>query len=87
VIVRLRGRTDLGSTLTETLARYADALLASGSKLVIISDHERVLSQLAIAGVVHTIGSENVYRSDEWLGRTMRRAHADAEAWIAAQPS
>jgi SulP family sulfate permease len=83
VIVRLRGRTDLGSTLTETLGRYAAALEAEGSKLVIISDHPRVLAQLTVAGVAEALGDENLYRSDEWLGHTMRRAHDDAEAWVA----
>lgn len=83
VIVRLRGRTDLGSTLTETLGRYAAALAAEGSKLVIISNHPRVLAQLTVSGVAAALGDENLYRSDEWLGRTMQRAHDDAEAWVA----
>ena len=83
VIVRLRGRKDLGSTLTETLGRYADALRDADSKLVLVTDHERVLDQLAVTGVTRIVGDENIYRSDEWLGRTMRRAHDEAEAWIA----
>jgi SulP family sulfate permease len=83
VIIRLRGRTDLGSTLTDTLARYAESLRAVGSRLVLISDHDRVLGQLAVTGVIDLIGEDSLYRSDEWLGRTMRRAHTDAEAWVA----
>ncbi|MDH4280562.1 MAG: SulP family inorganic anion transporter, partial [Acidimicrobiia bacterium] len=85
IIVRLRGRTDLGSTLTETLGRYADALHAVGSKLVIVTDNNRVLGQLSTTGVIDQIGLENVYRSDEWLGRTARRAHDEARQWVAAQ--
>ncbi len=83
VIIRLRGRSDLGSTLTETLGRYAEALDAVDSKLVLVSDHDRVLDQLAVTGVAAQIGDDNLYRSDEWLGHTMRRAHSDAEEWIA----
>ncbi|MDH3753709.1 MAG: SulP family inorganic anion transporter, partial [Acidimicrobiia bacterium] len=83
VIVRLRGRTDLGSTLTETLGRYAEALRAAGSKLVLISDSQRVRAQLAVTGVKSSIGSGNLYESDEWIGVTMRRAHDDAVAWVA----
>jgi SulP family sulfate permease len=82
VIVRLRGRTDLGSTLTDTLARYTESLQNAGSKLMIISDHDHVLNQLTVAGVTEALGDENLYRSDEWLGRTMRRAHDDATEWI-----
>jgi SulP family sulfate permease len=83
VIVRMRGRTDLGSTLTETLSRYADSLHGADSKLVLISDSRRVHAQLAVTGVTTSIGTENLYESDEWIGATMRRAHQEAEEWIA----
>jgi SulP family sulfate permease len=82
VIIRLRGRTDLGSTLADTLSRYADELMTVDSRLMIISDHERVLAQLDAAGLVSVLGEENLYRSDEWLGKTMRRAYRDAETWV-----
>jgi SulP family sulfate permease len=85
VIVRLRGRKDLGSTLTETLARYAEALDDVGSRLVLVTDDRRVLDQLDATGVSSIVGDDGIYRSDEWLGRTVRRAHADARAWVAAQ--
>ena len=83
VIIRMRGRTDLGSTLTDTLGRYAETLQRANSKLVIISDSHRVQVQLAVTGVAASIGAENLYESDEWLGSTMRRAYQDAEEWIA----
>jgi SulP family sulfate permease len=85
VIVRLRGRTDLGSTLTETLNRYADALKAADSKLVLVSDSQRVRAQLTVTGVTATIGIENIYEADEWLGATLRKAHNDALEWVATQ--
>ena len=83
VIVRLRGRTDLGSTLTETLARYSEALRAADSKLMLVSNNPHVLDQLAVTGVTEEVGDENVYQSDEWLGRAIQRAYQDAQAWIA----
>lgn len=83
VIIRLRGRTDLGSTLTDTLGRYAESLREVGGRLKIISDSDRVRDQLAVTGVATVIGPEHLYESDEWMGATMRRAHADATAWIA----
>lgn len=82
VIVRLRGRSDLGSTLTDTLNRYAESLKAVGSKLVLISDSPRVRNQLSVTGVTDSIGIENLYESNEWLGATARRAHDDALAWV-----
>ena len=35
-----------------------------------------------ITGITDAIGDENLYRSDEWLGKTTRRAYADAQSWI-----
>ena len=84
VIVRLRGRNDLGSTLTEVLGRYGEALDDVDSRLVIITDSEKVLHQLAATGVTDIVGAEDIYTSDEWVGKTLRRAYADAEAWVTA---
>ena len=84
VIVRLRGRNDLGSTLTEVLGRYGESLDDVDSKLVIITDSQKVLEQLAATGVTDIVGSDDIYTSDEWVGKTVRRAYADGEAWVAA---
>lgn len=85
VIVRLRGRTDLGFTLIETLDRYGRALRAVESKLMLITDNERVLEQLAVAGVIESVGPENIYQSDEWIGRTLRRANEHARDWVSSR--
>lgn len=82
VILRLRGFEDLGSTFGEVLRRYATSLSLVGSKLVIVSASDRVHAQLETTGVARRIGSENLYESEEWLGRTLRRAHADAVSWV-----
>ena len=82
VILRLRGRTDLGSTFTDVLRRYAQALAACGSKLVIVSAGERIQEQLRVSGVTSLITPENIYAGDERVGATLKRAYADAEAWI-----
>jgi SulP family sulfate permease len=83
VILRLRGRTDLGSTFMDVLRRYAEELNAVDSKLVIISADERIHEQLAVTRVTVAVGSENIYTSDEWVGSTVKRAYADAVAWVA----
>lgn len=85
VILRLRGRTDLGSTFMDVLRRYAEELSGANSKLVIISADEHIHEQLAITRVTAAVGSENIYTSDEWVGATLKRAHADAREWIAAR--
>jgi sulfate permease, SulP family len=82
VILRLRGRTDLGTTFMDVLHRYAEALTATGSRLVIVSASERIQEQLRVTGVTDAIGPDNIYPGDERVGATLKRAYADAAAWI-----
>jgi len=85
VILRLRGRSDLGTTFMDVLHRYAQGLGAAESKLVIVSANDRVQEQLGVTGVTATIGAENVYAGDERVGAALKRANADAIAWVETQ--
>ncbi|MCP4967490.1 MAG: SulP family inorganic anion transporter [bacterium] len=82
VVLRLRGRSDMGTTFLDVLERYGESLKAVGSKLVIVSGDEQLNSQLVVTGVTAVIGSDNIYTSDERVGATVRQAHADALAWV-----
>jgi len=82
VILRLRGRSDLGTTFMDVLHRYAESLMAVGSKLVIVSANERIQEQLAVTGITDLIGADNVYEGDERVGATVKRAYGDATAWV-----
>jgi SulP family sulfate permease len=82
VIVRLRGRSDLGTTFIDVLGRYAQQLASAGSKLVLVSTNERIDEQLAATGIADVVGRENIYRGDERVGATLARARRDAEAWV-----
>jgi SulP family sulfate permease len=82
VILRLRGRSDLGSTFMEVLRRYAEELTAVNSKLVLISADESIHQQLSATGVTDAVGADNIYESGEWVGATLKRAYADAQEWV-----
>ena len=82
VILRLRGRTDLGTTFMDVLRRYAQALTAAGSKLVIVSASERIQEQLRVTGVSDLISPQDIYAGDERVGAALKRAYADATSWI-----
>lgn len=82
MILRLRGRTDLGTSFMDVLHRYVEALTATGSKLVLVSASERIQEQLRVTGVTALVGTENIYTGDERVGATLKRAYADATAWI-----
>jgi len=84
VILRLRGRSDLGTTFMDVLNRYAQHLTAVGSKLVIVSAGERIQEQLSVTGITDLIGTDNIYTGDERVGATLTRAHAEARAWVEA---
>ncbi len=85
VILRLRGRTEVGATFLDVLQSYADAVHAVGSRLVVVSDGERLLAQVAAAGLTDRLGDGGVVRGDARLGAATRSAYEAAHAWVAAQ--
>jgi SulP family sulfate permease len=84
VILRLRGRSDLGTTFMDVLHRYAVALADRGSRLMIVSANDRIIEQLDVTGIMEVIGPDGVYRGDERVGAAVERARTDAEAWVEA---
>ncbi len=82
VILRLRGRSDLGTTFMDVLLRYAQSLDGVGSKLMIASTNVDIEEQLAVTGITAVIGQDSVYRGDERVGATIRQAESDAQAWV-----
>ena len=85
VILRLRERSDIGSTFIDVLRRYAESLADVGSKLVVVSVNEQLAEQFRVTGLTDMIGAENMYRSSERLGAALDEAYTDAQAWIVAQ--
>jgi sulfate permease, SulP family len=85
VVLRLRGRTDLGTTFMDVLHRYATALAAADSKLVLSSVSDRVLEQLRVAGVTDVIAADDLYPGDERVGATLARVHRDALEWMVSR--
>ncbi|MEU8238207.1 SulP family inorganic anion transporter [Actinoplanes missouriensis] len=79
VIIRLRGREQLDTTFLGVVRRYAEALRACDSRLMLVSASERVRRQLRVAGLTELV---EVYPGDERVGASVRRAHDDATAWI-----
>jgi SulP family sulfate permease len=82
VILRLRGRGDLGTTFMDVLRRYARQLDSVDSKLVIVSANERIQNQLRVTGITDVVGVQNIYPGDERVGATLKRAYADATSWV-----
>jgi SulP family sulfate permease len=87
VLLRVRGRTELGSTFMGVLSRYSQALNEVGSRLLIVSASERIIEQLAAPGMAESLGSDAVYGTDAQLGVATERALADARTWMDQQRS
>ena len=82
VILVLRGRKDVGSTLLEVLTRYADALRQQESKLMLAGVDPNVKEQMERTAVLHRIGHENVFLVQAGVGQALQDAVDDAEKWI-----
>ncbi|MDY7103578.1 MAG: SulP family inorganic anion transporter [Actinomycetota bacterium] len=87
VVLRIRGADDAGATLLDVLTGYARSLREHDCKLVVVTDNERLISQLHRTGTADVIGHGNIYRGTEVIGETMRRAHDDAIEWVARRSS
>jgi SulP family sulfate permease len=83
VILRLRGRDEVGSTFMRVIQRYAQHLKACQGKLVLVGVSEPVYHQLEKTGLLAELGGENVYRHTSILGDSTRQAYQDAVAWLA----
>jgi SulP family sulfate permease len=82
VVLRLRGRKEVGSTFLGVVARYARALRAGGGKLLLVGVSDRVYDQLRRTGLLAELGEENVYRATAVLGEAAGQGLSDAQAWL-----
>jgi SulP family sulfate permease len=82
VILRFRGKPEVGSTLIDVLKRYSVSLDEVGSKLMIVTDSERIIDQFDRTGATAQLGEENLYRGGIRLMATVIRATGDAQQWV-----
>lgn len=82
VALAMRGRTEIGSTFIGVLRRYAEALHARNSRLMLVGVDAGVRDLLAKTGLLQIIGEENVFLATPQLGEAMNQAIAVANAWL-----
>jgi SulP family sulfate permease len=82
VILRLRGRTNLGATLVEVLANYAEKLEAAHGRLYLTGIGEGAYEQMVRTGKLHLTGPVRVYEATSVRGQSTREAYADAKTWL-----
>jgi len=80
VVLRLRRRTNLGSTCVKVIADYAGRLAGSGGRLYLSGLDPSVTEQLRRTG--HVEGPVRAFEATPVVGESTRAAYLDAEAWL-----
>jgi len=83
VILLLRGYEDIGSTVTEVLRRYTQALQANGGKLILAGVGPTLRGQLQRTGMLNLIGEENIFLATQTIGEAGNAALRAAKDWLA----
>jgi SulP family sulfate permease len=81
VILRLRGRTQIGSTFVRVLERYAQQLQDNGGKLMLAGVGENTLQQLLKTETTDTIPEDDIFMATDTLGGATLDALAAAKEW------
>jgi SulP family sulfate permease len=82
VVVRLRGRTAAGATLTEVLSRYAEKLRDAGGRLYLSGLSKDAYEHVADSGKLGLRESAPAYEATSILGESTQRAYEDARTWL-----
>ena len=82
VVLRLRGRKEVGSTFLRVIDRYNKTLRKNGGKLMLIGVSQPVYDQMRRTGMLADFGEENVYLATRVLGESAQQAWADARTWL-----
>ena len=82
VILRLRGRVDVGSTFIALLRRYHMSIRAAGGKLMLAGVGPKLYEQLERTGLVSSLGVENVLRATPYVTESLDAAAREAERWL-----
>lgn len=82
VILRMHGRSRIGSTFIQILERYAGRLQANGGKILLSGVSENVWQQLERTETFETIPEEDIFKVEDTMGGSTKRAMAAAQEWL-----
>ena len=82
VIIDLRGKTELGSTLLGVLERYSQDLEKHESKLLLAGITPDAKNVLEDTGQINTYGRDNIFVATEVVHESMLTACHEGEKWI-----
>ena len=82
VVLRLRGRRNLGSTFVTVTAGYARRLDAAGGRLYLSGLHTDLTDMVKRTRKVARSGPVHVFHATELVGESTQAAYRAAEAWL-----
>jgi SulP family sulfate permease len=85
VILRLRGRNNVGATLVEVLANYADKLQEANGRLYLTGISEGAYEQIVRTGKLRLTGPVRAYEATPIRGQSTEEAVADARTWLVSK--
>ena len=85
VILRLRGRTSLGSTFFGVIAGYADALDGAGGRLYLSGVQQDMIDRFHHSQVQDVQGKIRVFHATEVIEASTLAALEDAQSWLIGQ--
>ncbi len=86
VILRMHGRSRIGSTFIQILERYAGRLKANGGKIILSGISQKVWEQMERTETFELIPEADVFRVEETLGGSTKKAFMAATEWLVSQP-
>ena len=87
VVLRLRAKDELGSTVVKVIIKYAEQLAASGSRLMLAGVTPGVRRQVDDTGLTAPLGADAIFLAQTRVGLSVREAMKHAEQWIAEAPA
>ena len=85
VILRLRNRSNIGSSFVRMLKHYAQRLAKSGNKLMLSGATPLVLEQLRRTEVTDIIPEQDIFPASDVIGEALSQARVAAQQWIDSQ--
>ncbi len=82
VVLRLRGRSRVGSTLIDVLAAYARTLSDAGGRLYISGVDVHVRAQIRRSQKLDDEGAVRIFAATPIVGESTAAAQAEAETWL-----
>jgi SulP family sulfate permease len=86
VVLRLRGRTQLGASSLVVLDAYAERLDAVGGRLILSGIAPELVKRLRRTGQAHLDANVSVFAATEIVGDASDAAYREGQRWLATEP-